>query len=223
MSRRRTPEEFPGADESDLLGALRSHAATGYPNPERKGCPGTGVLKAIAYREMSLTEAKLYLGHITNCSPCFGEYRRLRGDLRRRKALGTTGLGLLAALAGWTGFRQWVEPRTEDDIVTVVPDLRRASITRGGEPTQPMVGTLSRANLNLVIYLPPGSPSGEYEVEFWRAGTRVLGPLRGHCRIEAGIDTLRISTATTALPRGALDLRLRYGDLDWQSYVVGTK
>src|SRR5487761_866535 len=93
-------------EEQRLIAAGRRVLLSGgFPNPERAGCPHSDVLKAIAFRRISLTEATQYIYHVGGCSPCFIEYTALRKDAQRRKTLE---LALIAAAvliaistAGW--------------------------------------------------------------------------------------------------------------------------
>src|ERR1700722_2486717 len=71
-----------------------------HPNPERIGCPGTDVLKALARRRLPGDDpAEKHLGE---CSPCFKEYLAFRkacdrAQRRRRRLL--FGASLAACLA----------------------------------------------------------------------------------------------------------------------------
>src|SRR5712692_552481 len=67
----------------------------GFPNPERVGCPGSEVLKAIALRKISMIDGAEYIDHLGCCSPCFMEY-----DARRRQAKHQKRLRLAALAAG---------------------------------------------------------------------------------------------------------------------------
>src|SRR5579884_2535181 len=77
-----------------------------FPNPERKGCPGTEVLRELANRPRPTRDAAWE--HVTHCSPCYREFLDLRAQVkarreaehrrlvRRRAALG----GIAVALVG---------------------------------------------------------------------------------------------------------------------------
>jgi hypothetical protein len=64
-----------GKDEKRALRELGGAFSSQYPNPERKGCPGTQALKDFAYQRPmpNFTEV---LDHIGHCSPCFTECQR---------------------------------------------------------------------------------------------------------------------------------------------------
>src|SRR4051794_14631310 len=52
-----------------------------YPNPERKGCPGNTVLKGLASKQLPIGHPARM--HITQCSPCFREFREFEAQHRR--------------------------------------------------------------------------------------------------------------------------------------------
>ena len=71
-----------------------------YPNPERKGCPGSETIRALANKEFAHGHSAWE--HVWKCSPCFAEFRELR-DARlakeqsaRRKCI--VYLGAIAAI-----------------------------------------------------------------------------------------------------------------------------
>jgi hypothetical protein len=66
------------SEEGRILDALGRSLLEEFPNPTRKGCPPPDVLRRIASHEMSLSEAEKWLDHLTSCSPCYIEFRRLR-------------------------------------------------------------------------------------------------------------------------------------------------
>ena len=47
-----------------------------HPNPERSGCPGLGLLFGAATRR--LHEDHPVSSHLTDCSPCYREYRGIQ-------------------------------------------------------------------------------------------------------------------------------------------------
>ena len=62
---------------------------TQFPNPERKGCPGATVLRAIAGKRISMRDPSIE--HVGVCSPCFRELTAMRGAIFRRKVLWIAG------------------------------------------------------------------------------------------------------------------------------------
>src|SRR5207249_2106457 len=92
------------------LRALRELARTHFPNPDRKNCPGTPVLHAIATKRISMLDPAHE--HVARCSPCFKELMEMRRTLERRKiflwAIGTaaTAIVVLGVCLTFFGSRQ---------------------------------------------------------------------------------------------------------------------
>jgi hypothetical protein len=71
---------MPRRDESDPFEQAFLH---GYPNPDRIGCPGNEVLRALARKESAINHpARLHLGA---CSPCFREFKEFQLQYQREK------------------------------------------------------------------------------------------------------------------------------------------
>ena len=92
-------------EDRALLKALRELARTRFPNPDRKNCPGSPVLHAIATKRISMLDPAHE--HVTRCSPCFRELMDVRSALQRRKiflwAMGTTAT-VIVVLSVWLTF-----------------------------------------------------------------------------------------------------------------------
>ena len=76
-----------------------------YPNPERRGCPGSEALKGLASHDLPQSSNPAW-DHVTHCSPCYGEFlafRELkkkasnRARVQRRFALATAAALILAS------------------------------------------------------------------------------------------------------------------------------
>lgn len=156
-----------------LKRVLQEAILRNYPNPERKGCPGTRILKEAAGQRLPFQHP--HWEHISHCSPCYREFLEFRNDVlnrrsaerRRSRALVVALVGLLVAGAAvhWTTrsrapikpvpevVRQPsapapVPPPTEQSspTVTAVLNLESESTTRSvPEPgAPPVVGELQR-------------------------------------------------------------------------------
>src|SRR5215471_13266519 len=91
-----TGDKLSKSEDRALHQALASIVLTQYPNPERKNCPGTSVLRAIATKNIPMRHPAHE--HVGSCSPCFLELTRIRQALHRRNvvlAMGTVGAALL--------------------------------------------------------------------------------------------------------------------------------
>ena len=130
----------------EFFRALQSVVLTHFPNPERKDCPGTSVLRAIATKSISMRDPAIE--HVGRCSPCFAELTEMRRDLQRRKLLWATGTAaavvvLLALLVGYFTLPRFNKPAVEEATQRGPTDLRK-STAQSGEPT-PTRGTASTA------------------------------------------------------------------------------
>jgi len=137
-----------------MLDALGRGLLKEFPNPERIGCPGAGVLKKIASHEMHLSEAEKWLDHLGSCSPCYADFKRFREAFERQRRqrwlAAAAGILLTVGVLGWALHHK----RNESLVAqTAVLDLRDRSVARGGEPTpgeQPLeVSPVSYTHLTL--------------------------------------------------------------------------
>jgi len=76
-----------------------------YPNPERKGCPDSQTIRAIAFGKLRGEQASEWRTHFATCSPCTREYAGFRQEFQRVKRLQALGAiaaaVVLAVMAGW--------------------------------------------------------------------------------------------------------------------------
>jgi hypothetical protein len=157
-------------EEKRLREALERTFLDGYPNPERHGCPGPDILKAIASGKLTLEEAEPWINHLSSCSPCTREFSDLRTDYQRRRLLRVSGIAagviLAGAIAAWFLLRSPLGPARMQPVTV---DLSNWVTLRGpeGNATNPPV-ELAKGYLNLTVYLPAGSEPGMYDVQVAR-------------------------------------------------------
>src|SRR2546426_8971116 len=135
---------------------FRSLTRTRFPNPDRKNCPGTPVLHAIAMKRISMLDSAHE--HVARCSPCFKELMEIRRTLQRRKillwAMGTAGTAILV-LAVWLAYfsarplRGPVRPQTAQ--------------TQGPTESSPAVQPGNAAQTTAPAPIPP-PPLQKYEI-----------------------------------------------------------
>ena len=58
---------------------MKEYLLTAFPNPERTGCPDEKTLKALAERNLALSDPAML--HVCCCSECYAEYLNYRIDL----------------------------------------------------------------------------------------------------------------------------------------------
>lgn len=168
--------------KTDPIEELRLRA---YPNPERKGCPGAEVIRALANKE--IPHGDPMWDHIWHCSPCFSEFKVLR-DARRKTArkrfsliatVATTGAAiLLIAIVLYFRHRP-LPPQEETQIASngngqprqfVVGELdyRNLPAERSNDSSRLKPQVLGTSTRELSIVLPSGSEAGNYAIEILR-------------------------------------------------------
>lgn len=166
---------------------------SGFPNPDRVGCPDRGVLEGIASRKLGIQEISPWLKHLSACSDCFHDVNELRRRAHVRKAA----IWAFAAAAATVTvavilFLLWNKVAPQQAKL----DLRNASISRGVEnPPSEKLPKLSRSSKSVIVYLPAG-PTGDYELRIIGESGTVL----------AHIDTLGKTEGSATVLRTNIDL-----------------
>src|SRR5437870_220944 len=137
---------FSKQDQERMLEAGKHYFSTAFPNPDRIGCPGQDVLRAIAFRRLDRETARQWDDHMSHCSPCFNEYMAFREEARRSaraRAFAAVAAVVVIGIAAWLVFRGLAShrPKPQDltahkTNVTYVAerwDLREKSPLRGAE------------------------------------------------------------------------------------------
>src|SRR5688572_25939430 len=88
--------------------AFESVVLAQFPNPERKDCPGTGTLRAIANKRISMRDPAL--AHVGQCSPCLSELRDLRLAVHKHKMVlvwspVAATIAILLVVAGYSAYK----------------------------------------------------------------------------------------------------------------------
>lgn len=221
------PGHLAGGDEIDVL------FGTANPNPDRVGCPPADMLAKLARRELSMDDPAYV--HLTECSPCYREFRSLQqagrlsaGWLPRTSSarwIAAAALLLLLAIGGWFyargggGTPEAAAPPTIATARAVELDLRPYSVSRSerGSPTQPPLA-LSAERLELTLLLPVGSEPGPHDVRLLGAGDQVLAQASGQADIRDFVTTLRVEIDLGAVPAGDYRLAVRREGDDWSFY-----
>src|SRR5215831_4463774 len=74
---RPTPQEVKRVLQEALL--------RNYPNPDRKGCRGTDILREMAAQEFP-DEHPFWNQHVSECSPCYREFLDLQREIGDRES-----------------------------------------------------------------------------------------------------------------------------------------
>lgn len=231
MNEKGAANQFTGREEQRLLELATEYVRSGFPNPERLGCPGSEALKSIAGRHLKFPEAEDIVDHIATCSPCFLDYHAIRRRLRRRLVGGTALcclLGLLLTGLIWR-FATPVRPRNETvaqqppTALKAVLDFRNRTAERSDRkqsPNESFTPHLRRARLDLNIELPVGVEDGLYSLQFRnQVGQSVVNTI-GTAAWDGSAETLAVAVDLRNLPPGDYILAIRSGTSAWREYAV---
>lgn len=204
-------------EEKQLRAALRRTFLDGYPNPERRGCPGSAILHAIASSKLDLEEAEPWINHLSSCSPCTREFAELRKDHQRRRLLRVSsvaaGVLLAGAIAAWLFVRTPLGPA---QLKPVTVDLSNWVTLRGpeGNATNPPV-QLAKGYLNLTVYLPAGSEPGMYDVQVAREPGQPIWSVQREAKLENYKATLQVQVDLRNFSPGLYLLAFRRQGRSW--------
>jgi hypothetical protein len=152
---------------------------TGFPNPERKGCPPPEVIEALGNRQPGRDHQAWQ--HIWGCSPCFRDFKAIR-DARlakieraaksKRTRRNFIAAAVASAFAGVGGYFLVSNQRSKPvRSFAVVPiDLTNAGTLRGTTSDEvPPLAQLPRRLDEIHLTLPRFSPVGHYVVAILRS------------------------------------------------------
>ena len=208
-----------------MLDGLGRVLSKEFPNPERIGCPSRDLLKALAARQLSLTEAEPWMDHFAQCTPCFRDYSELRRLVERRRKLSYLGVAAVVILAcaigwGWYSRRQGVITAHN----YIVADLRNRLLLRGdqGPDKGPLV--FQRGFDDVSFYLPEGSKAGNYDLAiFHKEPTEPLVSTTGAATVENDKTTVEVTLDLTRIAPGDYLVGIRLPGTDWSYYPVVLK
>jgi hypothetical protein len=227
-------------EEQQRLNKLREAFQKAFPNPERKGCPDRGVLRALVAGRMEPGEKQKWIDHFCFCSPCSEEYSELRRARLRTERLRTAGIAAAVILCAALGVWGWKHSRIKEGKSSVTPaaaevtralreqivDLRNWSQERsdgatGGTTSESI--TLHRWNTQLVIYLPMGSEPGKYEIRIVGKDGKPLLNAGGTARVESGNTVFRAEADFSRLAPGQYLLGIRQPPWEWRFLRVALR
>ena len=169
-----TSDETPLSDDEfkELHRILQQAALAAYPNPERKGCPGSEVLNEIAHTSWPAKHPGY--DHVKHCSPCLREMLDMREQIilariRRKHRMYWAGIAAAVILVLGIGLMLWrYLPERAQQLPAAVINFA-TSIQRGAGSEQQMpagtIQTYPRKALQVTMSLPPGSEDGPYDFE----------------------------------------------------------
>lgn len=145
---------------------------TGFPNPERIGCPPSETIEALGQKRIPKGDPAW--DHIWHCSPCYKEFKAIRdkrlaaieekqekANNRRRVSVFSAAALACACLVAFLFFSTGLRNFRKSTVVPV--DLSNAGTFRGDAADDARVlATLPRKLDELHITLPRLSPPGRY-------------------------------------------------------------
>lgn len=219
-----------------ILAHLRRHTLSGFPNPERDGCPGHASLRSMAFRVKGLQPSRRLVSHVASCSPCFRDYSNLRNSAKHQRiARIMVGIAASLLIAVVTLF---FRPRPQDlnppsrppvaqtpaptpaPVATVVVNLASLIRTRGeGAPKSDRV-TLPAKRLHIKFLMPIGYEPGRYEVRIVRSGGDPIIDTFAAAEISDGVTSFEIEAPLETLKSSSLTLTVRPPGLSLQRYPI---
>jgi hypothetical protein len=229
----------------EFLNSLQQAALEGYPNPERKGCPGTEILQAVARASAPFSHPAYE--HVKRCSPCLREMLELQGSVtqlersnaakaRMHRVIAGCSLASVVLGLSFLVFFQRRGGESEKKITQVVAPSKRTAFarvpttvpldfrsisTQRGASEGAIGGLLQHAPRTLVkleITLPFGSDDGVYSIEIRDPRTdSVLKRATGPATLLDGDTRLTISWLDLSdVPPGEYDFLFRHADAFWR-------
>lgn len=201
--------ETPEEKFDQISRAVQESILRNYPNPERRGCPGDEVVRAVAAR--TELQADEVWEHITHCSPCYAEFLAYKDQLRHRRQHDVrvrrrTVIGLAAAAA--VAVPVVLVTRSDHpagEVIIAEWDLERYAPSRSLEPDPnrpPFRAPLKRGSIR--ARLPLGTDEGTYQIEVRRTEEGpALKTAEGNARIVDGHTILPFDIDLSDLPAGS--------------------
>jgi hypothetical protein len=191
-----------------------------FPNPDRKGCPDSETMKAVAAGKLSIEEEDRWIDHFTSCSPCTREFGAFRKEFKRRqrmKTLATAAVIAIICVAAWLVVRaRRGAPHEYAAAVDLGTHLMFRGLGRGGTQNKgPII--LQRGIADLTLYLPPGSRTGPYEVGVLTESEKVLitGPGTAAAAVKGNKPALTARLDVSRLNPGHYLLGIRPPGAPW--------
>jgi hypothetical protein len=229
----------------DVVALGKKYSKTGFPNPNREGCPSRSSLRAMANRDRSLKLKDLPVSHIVSCSPCFQEYEHVRrmSLLFRGVWITAASLVMIAAVfltvrfvsnsTGGTGVPTVSKQRAKErpdvaanhmpsvGLFSLSVDLASLSPTRGdASDVSPKKIHLPSKSLRVNFLLPLGMESGEYSIRLLDAMGTVFADKRALAHMNDGVTSMGVDIDLAGAHGGDFTLMIRPPGLDWRRFSV---
>jgi hypothetical protein len=210
---------------------------TAFPNPERLGCPEPAIFDLLKRREISFDDP--VWTHIDHCSPCYCQLAEIRESLFKQdrthdlRRVARVSLVVIALVGLGISFYFW-QKRSKNEGQSVIASNRgeaavlnfedgseiRGSQSPEGVSANSGIQHLPRNQLSLIVYLPLGSPAGEYELEISRSPGGDVWRAKAHATIKDGLTSIPVEGDLRNVPAGEYRFRFRRLDETWHEKAV---
>jgi hypothetical protein len=200
-----------------------------YPNPERKGCPGDAVLRALAARPPDPSiERDPNWHHLTHCSECYREFlgfiREFRAEAVRRWARvqwASVAAAVVFAVVLLGAYQGWVLGKRPQnaDLAWVKTTVDIPAVLRSGEAGDQKPIVLERKRQELTVQLPLGNEPGEYQLQL-KQGSEVRFRADGKAELRDGVAAFTVPADWTKLKPGRYTIVVRHVPFDWNYFPV---
>jgi hypothetical protein len=189
---------YSDKDEKRILAALGRGLLREFPNPDRVGCPRSGIVRDIAFYKLPLEQAEPWLDHLSSCSPCYRDFCGFRDAYQSRRRTTFLAIAVSVLIVGLVGSWTFIQKQKRNRLAqTALLDLRDRSVTRGIEPGSELIPgehplEVSRRVTYLNFYLPKDSREGLYEVRILKPSGEPLLATSGVAKLDGGIMSLQV-------------------------------
>ncbi len=155
---------------------IRQAFLTAFPNPNRVGCPGESVIRALVHDQLPVDHPASR--HLGECSPCLKEFLELQADWKRKQRnrvlLASAALVVLAMFLGWFWKKHIYLSHREvaSNHVPTIVDLSGDSNRGSSKVLTPPVVSHSTHDVTFIVKL--RNEPGDYEIELRRASDNQL-------------------------------------------------
>ncbi len=238
-------DDQSGPSPEEITELLKQSILRHYPNPERKGCPGTAALHEIAEQRLPFEDARW--AHVERCSPCYREFLDFREQFKKKqqssktrtKAMAATAaLAIVAIVSIWVARERFGNDSPVSSGTTVAQnatigsqqatpiafvDFQNQSLTRSPNTAPVSDGQLPsvpHGRVALTINLPIGSAPGEYTLRLLtsESDSTALGTFTSVADMDKGATVLRVNADLSSIAPGLYLMAIRHADYSWAYY-----
>lgn len=230
----------------DVIALGKRQSKSGFPNPNREGCPNRSSLRAMARRDRHYALGNMPVSHIVGCSPCFTEYSHFRRASFVLRGLRLTAASLVVLAILFAGTRllhnrtdrsrqqsvseKQIERYPSGENKQPVPppapllvrvDLSSFSPTRGDDTEDSRNKVhLPQKLLRVRFILPLGMEPGAYEIRLQDDAGTIFIDKRASGHMTNGTTSMEITMDLAGVHRGNFTLMIHSPSVSWRKFPV---